>query len=211
MDDLNRLGAALGAANDVLTGLELHIERYGREAAQAAIDAANAAADARVAEAEERAQEQADLAAELRRQRDAMEVARDRAVEELRRARADAEELRTLLGAERTAACEARHQRHQAVDQRVAAWSPKGWPSKPLTDAQDEAARLDPARTDWPVWVAPCDPAVTTDGDTLWLSCTGDDLAESASPTPIRSIEPGDRWSELAAEVAGHRCGTPAD
>jgi hypothetical protein len=51
-----------------------------------------------------------------------------------------------------------------------------------------------------------CDPGVSTDGDTLWLCCGND---PSESPTPICAVEPGDRWSELVAEVTAHRCGPP--
>ena len=51
-----------------------------------------------------------------------------------------------------------------------------------------------------------CNPAVISNG-ALWLSCTGDDRADSEDPTPIRPVEPGDRWSEITADVAKHRCG----
>lgn len=59
---------------------------------------------------------------------------------------------------------------------------------------------------DWPTRRKPCDPAISTDGDTMWISCTGDDRADSESPTPIWPVEPGMRWSELVAAVAEHRC-----
>lgn len=90
---------------------------------------------------------------------------------------------------------------------RVASWSPRAHPSRPLTAEQEQAAAAGECRTDWPTWVQPCDPAVSTDGDTLWLSCAGDAAANSEHPTPIVAVEPGDRWSELVAAVAPHRCG----
>jgi hypothetical protein len=90
--------------------------------------------------------------------------------------------------------------------ERAAAWRPKAWPVRPLTPEQERSVAADEARTDWPAWVEPCDPAVATDGDTLWLSCTGDEHADDETPTPIRAVEPGDRWSELVAAVVAHRC-----
>ena len=54
-----------------------------------------------------------------------------------------------------------------------------------------------------------CDPAFSDNG-TLFLACVGDDRADSEHPTPIRTVEAGDRWSELAAAVAAHRCGAQA-
>jgi hypothetical protein len=79
---MDRLNAALEAANGLLTGLELHIEQYGSVVAQRLIDAANAEADARVATAEQEAERQGRLVAELRRIVAAMERARDLAIRE---------------------------------------------------------------------------------------------------------------------------------
>lgn len=90
--------------------------------------------------------------------------------------------------------------------QRAAGWRPKAYPARPLTPEQERSVEAGECRTDWPTLIVPCDPAVTTDGGTLWLSCTGDDLADADRPTPIVSVEPGDRWSELAVDVARHRC-----
>jgi hypothetical protein len=53
-----------------------------------------------------------------------------------------------------------------------------------------------------------CDPALADNGG-LYLACTGDDRADSDTPTPICSVEAGDSWPDLAADVAAHRCGRP--
>lgn len=51
---------------------------------------------------------------------------------------------------------------------------------------------------------------VTTDGDTLWLQCfTTDPDAEHGDT--VRSLEPGDRWEEIRADITGHRCAAAPD
>jgi hypothetical protein len=91
---------------------------------------------------------------------------------------------------------------------RAGAWKPKAVQSRPFTAEQEADCAAGNARVDWPTWTMPCDPKVAIDGDTLWITCTGDDRADSESPTPICSIESGDKWSTIEEIVAEHRCGT---
>lgn len=53
----------------------------------------------------------------------------------------------------------------------------------------------------------PCDPTVSFDGDTLWLSCAGDANATGDNPTTLVAVDAGTRWSELVAVVDAHRRG----
>lgn len=52
---------------------------------------------------------------------------------------------------------------------------------------------------------------VTTDGDTLWVKCFADD-PDADDGEIITLVEPGSKWDDLAAAVAGHQaahaCGT---
>jgi hypothetical protein len=46
---------------------------------------------------------------------------------------------------------------------------------------------------------------ITTDGDTMWLSCYATD-PDSEFGHPIRPVEPGDTWEDLLVAVHGHHC-----
>lgn len=224
----------------IADGLQRHIDERAAAIAEATIRDVRAAAEVRVADAERLAADAevrvAGMAAECQRQADvaderirrhrvevaALTSARDAA--QRRADEADAARLQLRADLEQARAERDRYQAERdnvraglaeacrLLDSaRVASWSPRAHPSRPLTAEQQRASEAGEGRTDWPVWVAPCDPAVSTDGDTLWVSCTGDDRADSEHPTSIVAVEPGDRWSELVAAVVAHRCGEVAD
>lgn len=46
---------------------------------------------------------------------------------------------------------------------------------------------------------------ITSDGDTLWIECYAQD-PDADRGHPIRAVEPGDSWDDLAAAVHAHQC-----
>jgi hypothetical protein len=153
---------------------------------------------------------------EARRHRDAAEAAHAREVDRRTAAESRAERLEAERDDARAGlaeACRGLAEACRLIEAgQAAAWSPRAWHSRPLTPDQERAAAAGEGRTDWPVLIAPCDPAVSEGGGgALWLVCTGDGRAEGEHPTIIREVEAGDRWSELVAAVAPHRCGEVVD
>lgn len=46
---------------------------------------------------------------------------------------------------------------------------------------------------------------ITTDGDTLWLTCYPD-VSDEETAHNIQPIEPGDGWGDLVKAVDEHEC-----
>jgi len=150
----------------------------------------------RVAEPKEQCDRALVRCANLTRERDTAHHERDAAYREVQHLREVTADLQRRADSTR----------RWLTAQREAEAKPRAYQSRPLTT--EEQASADGGECGvWPAWIQPCDPTISTDGDTLWVACTGDDRAASDTPTPIRSVEPGDSWSEIIAEVAAHRCG----